>query len=171
MRLLLKQQGYANGYVTIDASDWYVDQRMIDSLKVNPKIDLTPFCKYYIAHIINRARYYDSLATVVHITGKSSKQVVHTLLLHHTLLNALFLDDLIKALESARFEFVNASEAYATNKIDEVPNMLPAGESIIYALTKERSPSTPLRYPGEDEEYESGPMTEYLNKYNGNKSH
>ena len=79
-RNFLNEHGYKNGYVTIDASDWYIDGRIVDTLKTNPDIDLTPYKEYYIAHIYNRAMFYDSLA--VQLTGRHIK---HTLLLHHNL--------------------------------------------------------------------------------------
>ena len=36
-RALLMKHGYRNGYVTIDASDWYVDQRMRERLSDSQK--------------------------------------------------------------------------------------------------------------------------------------
>src|ERR1700731_833000 len=35
-RALLKEQGYSVGHVTIDASDWYVSQRLVDRLGKQP---------------------------------------------------------------------------------------------------------------------------------------
>ncbi len=90
-RAFLKEQNYKIGHVTIDASDWYVDRRLIKQLKNNPDADLSRFKKFYIDHIVDRALFYDSLA--FSITGRRIK---HNLLLHHNLCAALFLDDLIK---------------------------------------------------------------------------
>ena len=40
MRRFLKERGYRNGHVSIDASDWYVDQRMRERLTKDLKADL-----------------------------------------------------------------------------------------------------------------------------------
>jgi peptidoglycan/xylan/chitin deacetylase (PgdA/CDA1 family) len=61
-REFLSAHGYKTGYVTIDASDWYIDGRMRDTLKINPNADLTPYKEYYLMHIYDRAMFYDSLA-------------------------------------------------------------------------------------------------------------
>ena len=35
MRKTLREHGYSQGYVTIDASDWYVDSRLRDLIKLD----------------------------------------------------------------------------------------------------------------------------------------
>lgn len=39
LRNFLSNEGYKNGAVTIDASDWYVNLRMLEKLKINPDFD------------------------------------------------------------------------------------------------------------------------------------
>ena len=51
MRAFLKARGYRNGHVTIDASDWYVDQRLRDRLKKDPRADRAPYRDFYLDHI------------------------------------------------------------------------------------------------------------------------
>ena len=159
MRLLLRQLGYRNGYVTIDASDWYVDQRVDTKLKQDPSADLTPYKNYYVKHILNRIGYYDSLAISSGVAPKA-----HTLLLHHTLLNALFLDTLLAAIEQNGWTIIPASEAYTADRITKEPNVLPAGESLIYSIAKEQG-AEGLRYPAEDGDYEAGPLNTDLIEY------
>ena len=43
MRVAMKTDGYKNGYVTIDASDWYIDAQISIALKKDINTDLTPF--------------------------------------------------------------------------------------------------------------------------------
>lgn len=62
LRTWLSQNGYRNGYVTIDASDWYVDQRMRDKLRTDPNFDLTRFRDFYLKHMWERAQYYNDLS-------------------------------------------------------------------------------------------------------------
>jgi peptidoglycan/xylan/chitin deacetylase (PgdA/CDA1 family) len=151
LREVLRARGYANGHVTIDASDWAYDQRLIARLKADPTIDLAPFRAAYLAHMLDRARYYDSLAT--QIAGYS---IPHTLLLHHNLLNALFLGDLIDALVRAGFRIIAPEAAYADPIFVRAPSSIPAGESLIWALAhSDAQLRAGLRYPGEDERYEA----------------
>ncbi|HYF02160.1 MAG TPA: polysaccharide deacetylase family protein, partial [Patescibacteria group bacterium] len=61
-RRFLKEQNYRNGYVTIDASDWYVNSRLLNKLKADSTADITPYRDYYLQHIYDRALYYNDLA-------------------------------------------------------------------------------------------------------------
>ena len=107
MRNALIKDNYKNGHVTIDASDWYIDSEIAKALKNNPDADLAAYEAYYIKHILNRTKYYDSLA---HLIFK--RDIKHTLLIHHSLLNALFLDDLLLALKNSGWELIDAKQAF-----------------------------------------------------------
>ncbi|HMQ78976.1 MAG TPA: polysaccharide deacetylase family protein [Ignavibacteria bacterium] len=160
-RKFMHEKGYKHGYVTIDASDWYIDSRAVDTLKVSPALDLTPYKEYYITHIYNRAMFYDSLA--VKLTGRHIK---HTLLLHHNFINSQFLGELLIHFEKNGWELINASDAFNDEVFTEEPDILPAGESIIWALAKETGNyENVLRYPGEDSEYEEIPLNNLLKTY------
>lgn len=150
-RRILREHGYANGHVTIDTSDWAYDNELIERLQATPRCALSPFREAYLAHMLDRARYYDGLATAV--TGAS---IAHTLLIHHNLLNALFLGDLLDALEREGYRLIAPEQAYADPVFARQPSTVPAGESLIWALAHgdERLRSR-LRYPGEDDKYET----------------
>jgi len=60
MRSFLAQHGYRTGHVTIDNSDWIVDQRLTARLKKDPNADLKPYRDFYLEHMWARAEYYDS---------------------------------------------------------------------------------------------------------------
>ncbi len=153
-RAFLKTQGYRQGHVTIDASDWYVDARLVKRLKEDAKADITGFKKYYIDHIVERALFYDGLATT--ITGR---KINHNLLLHHNLSAALFLDDLILRFKELGWEIVATDKAYRDNIYSEMPKNMPAGESLIWALAKQSGKYKQLlRYPAEDGKYEKDKM-------------
>ena len=106
-RAFMKQKGYKNGHVTIDASDWYIDARLNERLKQNPNADLTGYRTYYKNHLLNRALYYDSLAYQL-----TKRRIHHVLLLHHNLAAALFLDDLIKHFKANGWDVIDADQAY-----------------------------------------------------------
>lgn len=160
-RKFMSEQNYRNGYVTIDASDWYIDSRAVDTLKVSPGLDLTPYKEYYISHIYERAMFYDSLA--VKLTGRHIK---HTLLLHHNFINASFLGELLTHFKKNGWDLINASDAFKDEVFSQEPDILPAGESLVWALAKETGKyESLLRYPGEDSEYEEIPFNKLLKTY------
>ena len=98
--------------------------------------------------MLRQARFYDDLA--IKALGRSVK---HTVLMHHNLLNALFLDNLLDAFESDGRELIDAECAFEDPVFLSKPNIIPAGESIIWALAKETGRLDHLlRYPGEDSE-------------------
>lgn len=153
-REFLKARGYKMGYVTIDASDWYISDRLEKRLQQNPKADLTSFRDYYLRHIWDRARYYDSLAK-----RALGREIKHTLLIHDNLLNHLFLPDLLKMFKDKGWKLIDASEAFADPVFSATPDILPAGESIVWAIAKESGKfERELRYPAEDGRYEKEEM-------------
>lgn len=154
MRMFLNERGYRMGYVTIDTSEWAIDARLRKRLNDTPNAGLTAYRDFYLAHIWERAQFYDQLARKV--TGRS---VRHTLLIHHNLVTALFLDDLLQMFESKGWKLINAERAYRDPVFKELPNVVPAGESIIWSLAKKSGKfENELRYPAEDERYEKEKM-------------
>ena len=154
MRRFLKQNGYRNGHVTIDASDWYIDQRLRERYQKDPKADLNPYKKYYIEHLLDRAAYYERLGQLV-----LKRSIRHTILVHHNTLNGLFLSDVIAAFRSKGWKWIDASEAFQDPVFNREPDVLPAGESLLIALAKQTGKfESLLRYPGEDSEYEEKKM-------------
>lgn len=154
MRSFLAQRGYKQGYVTIDASDWAIDARLRKKLAADSKADLDPYRKFYLEHIWARASYYDDLASQV-----LDRPVKHTLLVHHNLLNALFLRDLLDMFKSKGWKLIDASEALADPVFSLTPDVVPAGESIIWQLAKQTGKfEGQLRYPAEDGSYEEPRM-------------
>jgi peptidoglycan/xylan/chitin deacetylase (PgdA/CDA1 family) len=150
LRAFLARHGYRNGAVTIDTSDWYYNQRLLDRIEAEPKFDLNRYRQPYLDHIWNRAQYYDLLSR--RVLGRS---VSHTLLIHYNLLNTLFLGDLLAMFQSNGWGIVDAEEAFADPVFNRQPDTVPAGESLLWALAKETGQfEGRLRYPGEDDTYE-----------------
>ena len=153
-RTFLKSQGYKNGHVTIDASDWCINSRLLNRLKEKPETDITPYKEFYLDHIYERALFYNNLSQK--LTGR---QISHTLLLHHNLTSALFMGDLIAMFKAKGWDVINAKEAFTDEIYTKTVNNVPAGESLIWALAKENgSYNTILRYPAEDSQYEDPKM-------------
>jgi peptidoglycan/xylan/chitin deacetylase (PgdA/CDA1 family) len=156
MRAFLKANGYHMGYVTVDASDWAIDARLRKRLSENPHAPLDPYRNFYVEHIWERTQFYDGLARQV-----LNRPVRHTLLIHHNLLNALFLPDLLQMYAQRGWRVIDAEAAFTDPVFATEPDILPAGESIIWALAKESGQhNSVLRYPAEDEAYERARMDE-----------
>lgn len=154
LRAFLRENDYRNGHVTIDTSDWYIDQRLRERLAKNKDADLTPYKNYYLAHIWERTQFYHGLALKL-----LRRNVRHTLLIHHNPLNALYLADILQLYERNGWKLINVEQAYEDPIFTTEPNTLPAGESIVWAHAKESGRFDKiLRYPGEDAEYEKAKM-------------
>jgi peptidoglycan/xylan/chitin deacetylase (PgdA/CDA1 family) len=151
LRAWLKGHGFESGAVTIDASDWYVDQRLRERLAKDPSANVDGYRDYYLQHMWSRAEYYDQLARDV-----LGRPVKHTLLVHFNLLNALFLDDLLTMFESHGWKVIDASTAFADAIFATAPNGMPAGQGIIWQHAN--AAGRDVRYPAEDGRYEKDAM-------------
>lgn len=148
LRAWLREHGYRAGAVSIDASDWYYNTRYLEWRRGHPDEDPAAWRAAYLDHLWDRACYYDALATSVLDRG-----LPHVLLLHANAINAEFLPDVIAMFRGRGWEFVSPAEAWADPAYALEPQSLPAGESHLWALAKERGLGN-LRYPAESDEYE-----------------
>lgn len=151
-RNVLNKHGYKNGHVTVDASDWYINQKLIKCInkdgKENAKID--KYKAYYLQHILERANFYEDLSYQL-----TNRHINHTLLLHHNLTSALFLGDLIQKFKEEGWSVINADTAFQDEFFKEIPETNPAGESLVWSLAKATGKyESILRYPAEDSRYE-----------------
>lgn len=153
-RALLKSNGYKVGHVTVDASDWYVNQRIAERMEKDHQAKLEPYRDYLVAHLLDRAAFYRQLS--VEVVGR---EIPHTLLIHYSYMNALFLSNVLQAFEQVGWQWIDADRAYRDPVFQREPQILPAGESLVWALAKEGGRfNDRLRYPGEDGEYEKAKM-------------
>lgn len=154
MRSFFAEHGYRNGHVTIDNSDWTIDQRLSVRLRKDAAADVKPYRDFYLEHMWARAEYYDSLARRV-----LGRPVKHTVLVHFNLLNALFLGDLLTMFKTKGWQLIDAEEAFTDPVFAAKPKVVPAGESIVWSLAKEKGTiAKSLRYPAEDGDYENARM-------------
>ena len=153
-RQLLKDHNYLNGHVTIDASDWYIESRMKKFLRKDSTGGIEGYKKYYLDHIFDRANYYEKMS--FEMTGR---HIPHTLLLHHNLVSALFLDDLIALFEKKGWEIIDAEKAYQDEIFKQLNPSFPPGESLIWSMANQlETHCSNLRYPAEDGRYEKPKM-------------
>jgi chitinase len=143
----LHQNDYKAGWVTIDNAEWYINMRLIQLLKQNPKADISGYKDYYINNMFDMANYYNKLSI-----QNNHRQIKHTILLHFNLTSALFLNDLIKKFRNEGWIIDNYSEAIKDSVYSEHPIAMPAEHSLIWMQEMQRVGSVP-RYNGEESNY------------------
>jgi peptidoglycan-N-acetylglucosamine deacetylase len=131
MRDFLKSLGYRNARVTLDTSDWRLDAALTATLAANPAVDVAPFRVAYLAHLRQRAEAYRDLSR--QLFGRDIPQV---LLLHHNLINALFLDDAITQFKSMGWAIVGPEEAYRDFVYELEPQRPSPGQSLLISAAR-----------------------------------
>ena len=142
----MRSHGYRPAPVSIDASDWYYDE--VFRKKAGDPEALAKLQEAYVDHLLDRAGYYDALAR--RVLGRSPQ---HVLLLHTNAINANWLPAVIAAFRKHGWELVPATTAFEDPLYRQQPDVLPAGESIVWSLAKQAGEAG-LRYPAEDSVYE-----------------
>lgn len=107
VRTGLKQRSLVNGYVTVDASDWYLEDLAIAAGKAEHIMDWIALRDLFVESYLQSANFSDELAR--RTLGRAPVQM---LLLHETDLAAMFVDDLAAALKADGWTIVTADEAY-----------------------------------------------------------
>ena len=148
VRKWLTINNYQSGAVSIDASDWYYNQLFLKYQQEKDQASLEKLKQAYIFHLLDRAKYYDNLA--LETLGRSPK---HVLLLHVRAINAAWLRDIINSFKAEGWEFIDSDTVYQDAIYKVQPNLLPAGESIIWNIAQIYGVNN-LRYPAEDAPYE-----------------
>lgn len=140
MRAFLRAQGYRNAYVTLDTSDWRLDQRLCAVLAKRPDADLAPLRKVYLDHLRQRAEAFRDLSRS--LLGRDLPQV---LLLHHNLLNALFLEDVLALFKSLGWKIVSPEAAYADPVYAYQPSWHAPGQGLLLSIARSLGAPVPGR--------------------------
>lgn len=133
MRAFLKARGWRIAYVTLDTSDWRLDERLAQVLARNPAADLSPIREAYLSHVKQRAAAYRDLSRRL-----LERDIPQVMLLHHNLLNALFLGDVIETLRREGFTFVDPETAYQDPVYRLEPDRPAPGQSLLLSLARSR---------------------------------
>jgi peptidoglycan/xylan/chitin deacetylase (PgdA/CDA1 family) len=141
IRAGLAQRGLRNGYVTVDASDWNMEQLTINAVRAGKTIDRDALRALYVESHVEAAEFYDGLAR--RTIGRSP---AHVLLLHETDLAALWIADLVSALRARGWEIVTADEAFADPLRTVMPNVPAAQGTLIEAIAWEKGLPAPRWY-------------------------
>jgi hypothetical protein len=140
MRAFLEQRGYRNAYVSLDTSDWRLDEKLRQVLAKDPAADLAPIRQAYLDHIRQRALAYRALAQ--QLEGRDIAQV---LLLHHNLINALWLGDVIGQFKEMGWTIATPAAAFADPVYQLVPDRPAPGQSLLLSLARSRGMG---KFPG-----------------------
>lgn len=133
MRAFLKEHGYRNGYVSLDTSDWRLDVKLNEVLRANPKADLEPIRQVYLAHVKQRALAYRDLSR--RLEGRDIPQV---LLLHHNLISALWLKDVIAQFIDMGWTITTPALAFADPVYQLQPARAVPGQSLLLSIDRTR---------------------------------
>lgn len=131
MRAFLKEQGYRNAYVSLDTSDWRLDDKLVEVLRKKPRADIAPIKRAYLAHIRQRALAYRALSQ--RLQGRDIPQV---LLLHHNLINALWLDDVIAQFKEMGWTIVTPAAAFQDPVYALEPQRGAPGQSLLISMAR-----------------------------------
>jgi peptidoglycan-N-acetylglucosamine deacetylase len=131
MRSFLAAQGYRNAYVSLDTSDWRLDEKLIEVLSKDAKADLAPIKKAYLTHMRQRALAYRALSQ--RLQGRDIPQVI---LLHHNLINALWLDDLIAQFKDMGWNIVTPDAAFQDPVYALQPISPVTGQSLLLSMAR-----------------------------------
>jgi len=133
MRQFLLDHDYRNAYVSLDTSDWRLDAYLRETLKKDSQADLTPIKQAYLAHIKQRALAYHALS--MQLLGRDIPQII---LMHHNLINALWLDDAITQFEHMGWTFTTPATAFADPVYQLQPDRPVAGQSLLLSIARSR---------------------------------
>jgi peptidoglycan-N-acetylglucosamine deacetylase len=131
MRAFLAAQQYRNAYVSLDTSDWRLNEKLVEVLSKDANADVTPIKTAYLSHVRQRALAYRDLSRT--LQGRDMAQV---LLLHHNLINALWLGDVIAMFKEMGWTITTPDEAYKDPVYALQPTLLAAGQSLLLSMAR-----------------------------------
>ena len=125
----LKAMGQKQGYVTVDNYDWHIQSLLGEAIRTTGKLDIEGWRQFYLDVLLEAVAFYDAQARQ-HL-GRSPR---HVLLLHENDVAALFIDDLVFALEARGWEVISGEEAYEDPLAEQMPDTLFLGQGRVSAL-------------------------------------
>jgi peptidoglycan/xylan/chitin deacetylase (PgdA/CDA1 family) len=108
VRAGLRAMSYAQGYVTVDNYDWYMNTLANNARKAGANIDEAALRDLYVETLMKAIEFYDAIA--VKALNRSPR---HVLLLHENDLAALYIGDLAAELRKRGWTIATPEAAYA----------------------------------------------------------
>ena len=134
MRAFLQKQNYKSGYVSVMTTDWWINAKMEEALEADAETDKSKYKNLYLSQVKECAAFYKTLAEKV-----EGRPVKHVILLHHNLLNALYLGDLIDMLRLEGWKVISAEEAFNDPVYSQYPDFYPSTSSLFTTLSSARN--------------------------------
>ena len=150
-RAALKAEGYKRAPVTIDTIDWNVSSRFEKYLKDNPQGDITAYRGYYVKSCVSLANHFQAEAAML-----GRPDLPHQTLMHHNILNALCLDDVISAWKADGWEIIPAQPALDAPFYQSEPITPTRGRSLLSVMIYDKGLTHP-KFP--EAYYKSGNKT------------
>jgi len=147
----LGKLGLQNAPVTIDTVDWFANSRLEAALGEDSKADLSAYREYYVTKCVKLADHWHQVAQAL-----GFKSLPHLTLMHHNVLNGLFLKDVLLALQKEGWVFVDAKEALAYPAFHALPPEPTKGRNWLTLMANEAqidSPPYPAEYYGFGRKY------------------
>jgi peptidoglycan-N-acetylglucosamine deacetylase len=143
----LAERGMRHGYVTVDGSDWHLEQLAKEAVRAGTPMDRGALRELYVETMVEAAEFYDGLAQ--RTWGRSP---AHVLLLHETDLAAFYIDDVVRALRARGWQIISADAAYADPIAALPPPVVPSGQGPLTELAAwERGLPAPRWYARNDD--------------------
>ena len=131
VRASLEARGLQNGYVTVDTYDWHLEQLYQRALKNGQPVCLAALSRLYTDMMVDAANFFDQASRAY-----LERVPAQILLLHENDIAALFVEDLVAALEADGWEIITADEAYADPISGIEPETTFLGMGRVAALTR-----------------------------------
>lgn len=132
-RAFLEENGFKNAAVTIDSIDWFTTDRLEKRLRADPDADTSRYRDYYVKAVLDIAQYKHNLAVRL-----GYPDLPHSLLMHHNILNGLYLRDVMDALVADGWQFVDAKDMFRHPVYSLRPTIPNQGRSVLSVLAQER---------------------------------
>lgn len=146
VRAGLRAMNYAQGYVTVDNYDWYLNTLANNAKKAGQTVDDSALRDLYVEMLVKAIEFYDAIA--VKNFGRSPR---HVLLLHENDLAASYIGDLAAELRRRGWNIVGADAAYADPIANIEPDTLFLNQGRVAAIAHAKG-AKPIDLVHEDED-------------------
>jgi len=141
VRAGLKQRSLINAYVTVDSSDWLIDNLANETAKTGKKLDMKALGDLFVESHVQSANFAHDLAR-----RTLGRDPVQMMLLHETDITAMFTEDLVRALQADGWQIVSADEAYADPLVQMVSDADYVGGTLLEVLASDKGIAAPRWY-------------------------
>lgn len=130
VRQALAERDLFSGYVTVDTYDWHLDSLYQNALKQGQTVCLPELGALYAEMLVDAANFFDQAARdyLDHVPAQ-------VILLHENDIAAMFVGDLVRALEEDGWEIISSDEAYQDPIADMLPDTRFLGMGRVAALS------------------------------------